>query len=64
MIHIPKQTLSDLLRERESLYAEIARYKEENTTLFNDLQSAEDRVEELEDTILENENDNGAENMI
>jgi hypothetical protein len=48
LVTIKKSQLSDLLSERETLYAEMQRYKDENTMLFRDLGSAEDRVEELE----------------
>jgi len=48
LVTIRKAQLSDLLAERETLYAEMQRYKDENTMLFRDLGSAEDRVEELD----------------
>ena len=50
-INIRRTQLQDLLNERETLYAEILRYKDENTNLFRDLGSAEDLCDELQDKI-------------
>ena len=50
-ITIRRTQLQDLLTERETLYAEILRYKDENTNLFRDLGSAEDLCDELQDKI-------------
>ena len=54
-VPIRKTNLQDLLSERETLYAEMQRYKDENTVLFRDLGSAEDMVEELQDKMVEME---------
>jgi len=50
-ITIRRAQLQDLLNERETLYAEILRYKDENANLFRDLGSAEDLCDELQDKI-------------
>ncbi|GMH59962.1 hypothetical protein TrLO_g2194 [Triparma laevis f. longispina] len=52
-VTIRRAQLQDLLSERETLYAEILRYKDENTVLFRDLGTAEDMVDALQDQLEE-----------
>jgi hypothetical protein len=51
MLSVSKITMTELLEERDTLYAEILRYKDENTMLFRDLGTAEDLVEELQEEV-------------
>jgi len=50
-VTVRRDVMQDMLSERETLYAEMLRYKEENASLFRDLGTAEDLVEELQEEL-------------